>query len=149
VKRVSRRRVLQQGGLLAGGVALGGVRALAQQEAHMGMQMPAPAAGQVRPKKTKTLDAMKLASFVDALVLPQVMKPEGRRSSEMLGAMDAPYYRVPIRMVERKMHRDLPGSKQWSYGDGPGPVLFEAKCGEGVLIDWVNELPAKHFLPLD
>jgi spore coat protein A, manganese oxidase len=149
VNGFSRRRVLQQGGLLAGGVALGGVRTLAQQEAHMGMQMPVPAAGQVRPKKAKTINAMKLASFVDALVLPQVMKAEGRRSSEMLEAVDAPYYRVPIRVVERKMHRDLPASKQWSYGDGPEPVLFEAKCGEGVLIDWVNELPAKHFLPLD
>jgi spore coat protein A len=37
----------------------------------------------------------------------------------------------------------------WSYGESEAPVLFEARSGEGVLIDWWNELPAKQLLPLD
>jgi spore coat protein A len=104
---------------------------------------------QVRRGRAKTIDAMKLASFVDPLPLPQVMKPEGTQSSTMLDAVDAPYYRVRIREVAHRMHRDLPLARQWSYGDGPGPVLFEAKRDEGVLVEWVNELPPKHFLPVD
>ena len=30
----------------------------------------------------------------------------------------------------------------------PGPV-FDTRSGEGLLVEWVNELPAKHFLPID
>jgi len=151
VKSWTRRRAMRQGGLLLGGGLLHGVpatRLLAMQQ-KAGMAMPMPSGDQVRRRQAKTIDAMKLASFVDPLPLPQVMKAEGKRSSTMLEAVDAPYYRVRIREVEHRMHRDLPPAKQWSYGDGPGPVLFEAKRDEGVLVEWVNELPPKHFLPLD
>ena len=142
---------MQQGGLLLGGGLLQGVpaaRALAMQQGGMSMPMP----NEVRPlggKATaKTLDAMKLEPFVDQLLLPQLMHAEGKRSSTVHGAVDAPYYHVRIREVSYRMHRDLPPARQWSYGDGPGPVLFEAKQNEGVLVDWVNELPAKHILPI-
>jgi spore coat protein A len=143
---------MQQGSLLLGGSLLQGVsaaRAIAlPQQGRMSMPMPS----EVRPLGVevvaKTLDAMKLESFVDPLPLPQHIQAEGKRSSAMHGAMDVPYYRVRIREVSHSMHRDLPPAKQWSYSDGPGPVLFEAKQNEGVLIDWVNELPAKHILPI-
>ena len=115
-----------------------------------GMPMPMPS--EVRPlggkAVAKTLDAMKLEPFVDTLLLPQRMHAEGKRSSAVHGAADAPYYRVRIREVSYSMHRDLPPARQWSYGDGPGPVMFEATQHEGVLVDWVNELPAKHILPI-
>lgn len=96
----------------------------------------------------KTLDAMQLESFVDPLPMPQILHPIGIKSSAAHHAVDAPYFRVPIREVRHSMHRDLPPARQFSYGDGPAPVLFEAKCNQGVLIDWVNQLPPKHFLPL-
>jgi spore coat protein A, manganese oxidase len=48
-----------------------------------------------------------------------------------------------------KLHRDLPPTVVWSYGDSfPGPV-FDTRSGEGLLVEWVNELPTKHFLPID
>jgi len=151
MKTLTRRGVVRKGGLLLGGGLLG-VRAaklLAMQQTYPGMVMPSAVEGMPRKAHVKTLDAMQLASFVDPLPLPQVLRAEGRRSSATLGAMDAPYYRVCMREVHHRMHRDLPPAKMWSYGNGLGPVLFEARCDEGVLIDWVNELPAKHFLPLD
>jgi len=143
---------MRRGGLLLSGGLLQGLpatRVLAAQQ-HTGMAMSRP---ESQPQKiaarAKTIDAMKLASFVDPLPLPELLHPEGRRSSTTLEAVNAPYYRVRIREVAHSMHRDLPPARQWSYGNGPGPVLFEARRDEGVLVDWINELPAKHFLPLD
>jgi spore coat protein A len=37
----------------------------------------------------------------------------------------------------------------WSFGDTvPGPTI-EARSGQPLLIEWVNSLPSKHFLPID
>jgi spore coat protein A, manganese oxidase len=112
----------------------------------MGMAMQGASQPVHRPH---TLDATKLASFVDPLPLPVLLQPDGRRSSPTHGADNAPYYRVRVKEIACKMHRDLPPAQMWSYGDTSAPVLFEARSNEGILIDWVNDLPAKHFLPLD
>ena len=104
---------------------------------------------QMSRAQAKTLDAMKLASFVDPLPLPLLQKAEGRKSSAIHGASDVPYYAVHIREVESRLHRDLPPSRLWGYGETSAPVLFEARSHEGVLIDWINDLPPQHFLPLD
>jgi spore coat protein A len=37
----------------------------------------------------------------------------------------------------------------WAYGDTSAPVLFEVQSKEGVLINWINDLPERHILPLD
>lgn len=108
--------------------------------------MPVP---RLQSSAAKTLDAAQLASFVDPLPLPVLQKPLGRRSSAVHGAVDAPYYAVHIRAVESSFHRDLPPSRMWSYGENSAPVLFEARSGEGILIDWVNDLPAQHIFRLD
>ena len=48
-----------------------------------------------------------------------------------------------------KVHRDLPATRMWGYdGCSPGPVI-ETRSGEGLFVEWVNNLPAKHFLPID
>jgi FtsP/CotA-like multicopper oxidase with cupredoxin domain len=37
----------------------------------------------------------------------------------------------------------------WGYGSSsPGPTI-ETRSGQGLLVEWVNELPAKHFLPIE
>ena len=114
---------------------------------HAAMAMDGPAS--MAAHSSRTLDARKLEPFVDPLPLPQRMNPDGRRCSPAHQAIDAPYYRVNVREVFCKMHRDLPASRLWSYGESAVPVLFEARSDEGVLIDWWNQLPEKHFLPLD
>jgi spore coat protein A len=110
------------------------------------MQNPAPGN---RRQRAKTLDAMKLASFVDPLPLPVLQTPQGRRSSAALGAADVPYYPVHVRAIQGKLHRDLPPSRLWGYGTTSAPVLFEASSGQGVLIDWINELPLEHIFTLN
>jgi len=142
LKRWTRRQILEWGGLTAAGFFAGGggwTQQIPSVHLHQGMAK----------KQAKTLDAMQLASFVDPLPLPVLQTPQGRRSYSFYNATDAPYYPIHIREVECKLHRDLPPSRLWSYGTGSAPVLFEVKSGEGVLIDWINDLPAQHFLPLD
>jgi spore coat protein A len=54
-----------------------------------------------------------------------------------------------MRVVEARVHRDLPPTRFWSFGSTfPGPT-YEVTRGQGVWIDWVNQLPKKHFLPID
>lgn len=132
--------MVQRAGLTAAGFLLHS-RCGAQAMRHM-QSMAVP------PRSAKTLDATKLASFVDPLPLPIMQQPQGRRSSAIHGAVDAPYYPVHIREINCKLHRDLPPTQMWGYGSASAPVLFEARSGEGVLIDWMNQLPPKHFLPL-
>ncbi len=51
--------------------------------------------------------------------------------------------------VQVKVHRDLPPTRMWGYnGTSPGPVI-ETRCGQSTRIDWGNNLPRKHFLPID
>jgi spore coat protein A, manganese oxidase len=139
VKTWTRRRLIAQTGILATGCSL------AKMAPGMtAMSMPGRSA-----HAAHTLDAMKLQPFADPLPLPQRMSPEGKRSYSELNAVDTPYYKIRIREVSCRMHRDLPPSRMWSYGESEAPVLFEARRREGILIDWWNELPHKHFLPLD
>ncbi len=48
-----------------------------------------------------------------------------------------------------KVHRDLPPTRQWGYnGISPGPTI-ETRSGQPVTVEWINQLPTKHFLPID
>lgn len=107
-----------------------------------------PAENQVRTPHAQTFDALALPSFVDPLPLPQRLTPQGTRSSKEHHAESAPFHRITIREVSHSFHRDLPPARQWTYGDGPAPVLIEAQKDHGLLVDYVNQLPPEHILPL-
>lgn len=95
------------------------------------------------------LNASSLAQFVDPLPLPEIIQPNGHRPSPDNPAVQLPYYRVAMRQFEAKVHRDLKPTRLWGYGSAsPGPT-FETRSGQGLLVEWVNELPETHFLPLD
>ena len=103
----------------------------------------------VAPKFRTQINASSLAQFVDPLPLPEVIQPSGHRPSPDDSAVQLPYYRVAMRQFESKVHRDLKPTRFWGYGSSsPGPT-FETRSGQGLLVEWVNELPEKHFLPLD
>jgi spore coat protein A len=90
-----------------------------------------------------------LARFVDALPIPKVLEPDGFRADPTDATTQIPYYRVAMRTADVSVHRDLPPTRMWSYGGSvPGPTI-ETRSGRGALIEWSNELPAKHFLPID
>ncbi len=58
-----------------------------------------------------------------------------------------------MRETKAKLHRDLPATRLWTYGaaqggNWPGPTI-ETRSGQGLTVEWANELPGKHFLPID
>ena len=103
-----------------------------------------------KPPKFRTeLDTNSLAQFVDPLPIPEIAKSNEFRPSPTDATVRLPYYRVPMRQFEGKIHRDLKPTRLWGYSaSSPGPT-FETRSGQGLLVEWANELPASHFLPID
>jgi spore coat protein A len=96
-----------------------------------------------------TLNVNMLPMFVDPLPEPQVLQPTGMRSLPSSPKLTLPCYRIAAQAMEMKVHRDLKPTRFWSYGGSvPGPTL-ETRSGDGLLIEWANELPQQHFLPID
>jgi spore coat protein A len=130
---VTRRKFLQQGALLAGAAVM---------HHHPG---PSRAALQVRP----ALDPNSLTRFVDPLPLLPVARPAGTRPSPADAALKIPYYRIAMRPFETNVHRDLKPTRMWGFDSVfPGPTI-EVRSGQEILVEWANELPDKHFLPID
>ena len=79
-----------------------------------------------------------LPPYVDRLPIPPVLRP--------------PLNGGPIDMrrgIRHKVHRDLPPTSLWGYNSmWPGPTL-EVQKGQPLSVRWKNELPTKHFLPID
>lgn len=107
--------------------------------------MSDPAAPKFRPQ----LKANTLVQFVDPLPLPDVASPSGHRPSPEKPTVQLPYYRMAMRQFETRAHRDLKPTRLWGFAStSPGPV-FETRSGQGLLVEWVNDLPAAHFVPID
>ncbi len=127
---ISRRTFLHRSATVAAAVALGPRRSMAAP----------PPAGAI------ALDPAILTPFVDPLPRPAVARPSGTHAA---GGREHPAYRLTMRAITHRVHRDLPPATWWSYGPTfPGPTI-EARRGRGLWVEWVNRLPAKHFLPID
>jgi len=99
-----------------------------------------------RSANVPQLDPNTLARFVDPLPLLPPARSMGRHSE---GGRHAPLYRIPMRQIAAKLHRDLPPTPMWGFGGRvPGPTV-ETRTGEGAFIEWKNDLPRRHFLPID
>jgi spore coat protein A len=99
--------------------------------------------------RPRPLDASTLAKFVDPLPIPEVLKPDGFRPSPLGASMKVPYYRMAMRPAEAKLHRDLKPTRFWGFNSTlPGPTI-EARSGQGVAVEWANELPVSHLFPVD
>ena len=99
------------------------------------------AATSILRAESPALDPEKLPKFVDVLPIPPVAKS--------VAGKQAPHYKIAMSEIQCKIHRDLPATTMWGYGGlMPGPTI-EARSGEGLSVEWVNNLPAKHFLPVD
>jgi spore coat protein A len=90
-----------------------------------------------------------LESFVDPLPIPAKLTSAGVRPDPTNPGHELSYYRVTMREASVQVHRDVPPTRMWTYeGSMPGPTI-ETRSGAGLLVEWVNELPARHFLPID
>jgi spore coat protein A len=130
----SRRRFLQQ----TAAVSLLGPSALAQME-HMHSPMSAQLAPNAPDAKHPMLHVLELPPFVDPLPVPAVP----------LGTLSPRKLRITMREIQAKVHRDVPPTRMWSYGPTPLGPIIEARSNQPVEITWVNNLPTKHFLPVD
>jgi len=156
----SRRTLLLRGAKLMATAAasqaglLGNINLLGQSQmpAMAGMQhTEAPASNAVRPAVPARpwLHPERLARFVDPLPVPQTLAGTETRPHPQEPGRQIPYHRVVMRRVETKVHRDLAPCSVWSYGtSAPGPTI-EARKGQPMMIEWVNNLPTQHFLPID
>jgi spore coat protein A len=127
-------------GLSAGAGLLAAPRRLLAQAAMQGMNMPSinpqVAAG---PPAQPSPPPVALASYVTPLAIPSVISPRP----------GAPPVQIHMRPFRHQVHRDLPPTPMWGYnGMWPGPT-FEVRKGQPISVKWTNQLPTKHFLPLD
>lgn len=111
-------------------------------------------AGLAAGADSPALDPNSLQRFVDPLPIPPVAKPLGHREvpgkfAGVKSTRTVPYYRLSMRQFASKVHRDLAATTMWGYdGRSPGPT-FETRGGEGLIVEWVNDLPNSHLLPID
>ena len=100
-------------------------------------------------RPVQLLDPNRLTPFLDPLPLPVVARPDGYRPDPTKPGAHIPYYRVHMRAIAGKLHQDLTPTTQWSFGGVVPGVMFDTESGQGMFVEWVNDLPAKHFLPID
>ena len=99
----------------------------------------------VRP----ALDPNSLARYVDTLPIPSFARPVGVRPDPRDPSKRVPFYRIVMREIQWNLHRDLRPTRQWGFdATVPGPT-FMTRSGKPLMVEWVNALPQKHFLPID
>ena len=146
---LSRRDFLRGAGALVGACSLADSRRTASAAA-MPMTMPARhSAAMLAAPKVPLINPAALARFVDPLPIPARAHPAGQRAHPDYPGRTLPCYRIEMRACKQRLHRDLPPTPLWGYdAQFPGPTI-EAHHGEPLLVEWVNALPANHFLPID
>jgi spore coat protein A len=87
------------------------------------------------------LHTLQLTPFVDALPLPKTVRPTLQHGHRSLT--------LTMQEIHAKVHRDVPATRMWSYGPAALAPLIEARSSEPLQIRWVNNLPTRHFLPID
>jgi spore coat protein A, manganese oxidase len=110
------------------------------------MGVASPSMQTARVTAPPLIQASDLEAFVDPLPIPPTAKPVSPADSAKAAA---PFYRLRMTAFPVKLHRDVPPTTVWGYGNGfPGPTI-EARQGQPVCVEWANRLPERHFLPVD
>ena len=92
--------------------------------------------------------AANLEAFVDPLPILPTAKPAAIQPVDAKSDAAA-LYRLEMRAISAKVHRDVPPTTFWTYGNGfPGPTI-EAHRDQPICVQWANHLPEQHFLPID
>jgi spore coat protein A, manganese oxidase len=138
---LSRRDLLRMG-------AYAGAGMFAPAQLVRGQQMSMPSSASPHAHSTGATPAVNpaqlqkplhLTPYVDPLPIPPVIRPTSAGSP----------ISIHMRSFRQKVHRDLPPSTLWGYNNSwPGPT-FEVRRSQPLTVKWINELPLKHFLPID
>lgn len=87
-------------------------------------------------------DPNTIPKFVDRVTIPLALHPREQVN-------ETQYYEIEMKQVRHKMHRYFPYTIVWGYnGTYPGPTI-ETMRDQTVMVKWSNNLPKKHFLPVD
>jgi spore coat protein A len=150
VKLGRRRFLVATGALVAPWACRGG--SIARRAPAPQPPPPSPPAAVppgLAPPPRPPLHPDALARFVDRLPIPPVLRPDGLGADPRHPGRQIDLFRVTMREARARVHRDLPPTRFWTYGGSvPGPTI-ETRSGRGLLIEWRNELPERHFLPID
>ncbi|MBW4038865.1 MAG: multicopper oxidase domain-containing protein [Acidobacteria bacterium] len=92
------------------------------------------------------IHAASLTPFVDVLPMPTPIHINADGKS-----------RIAMRETHVQLHRDLPPTRMWVYADAYHPTanpsalapILDARCGHPLSVEWLNQLPTRHFLPID
>jgi spore coat protein A len=137
----TRRTFLEQACALA--LAATPVRCLAQHSMDSMSLAPGDAPPPVQSLRKPMLHSLELPPFVDPLPMPVRLTPGRHR------------LRIAMREIHVKVHRDVPPTRLWTYAEASSTTpsalspLIEARTGQPLQIEWINQLPQKHFLPID
>jgi spore coat protein A len=114
-----------------------------------GMPGPVGMPGMVEPVRGLALNPYSLARYVDPLPIPSLASPAEHVPDPVNKKARIPRYRIAMREFQAKVHRDLRPTTFWGCeGMSPGPT-FETRSGQPLLVEWVNDLPTRHLLPVD
>lgn len=82
-----------------------------------------------------------IPKFTDKLPRPPVMRPCIENGNI--------YYEIEMKESYHSFHKQFPLTYIWGYeGIFPGPTI-EAIKDKSIWVRWINNLPSKHFLPVD
>jgi spore coat protein A len=151
---ITRRTLVLQGGLATASLAFGG-----SLSAELPLAQPMCNTSDQRLRRVRleinsapirpALQVASLQPFVDALPIPPTATSSLVPANPDGTGGKVPVYRMRMREIYARAHRDLQPTRFWSYnGAVPGPTIH-ARQGTELLIEWRNELPTKHFLPID
>ncbi|HEY6489120.1 MAG: multicopper oxidase domain-containing protein [Terracidiphilus sp.] len=155
--KTTRRTLLKNAARLMAALAAGNAdlsrTGLLRAQRRPDRGMAGMAHGQPTPAPAKPghpwLQPDALARFVDPLPIPATLRATERREHPTNPKQQVGYLNIAMRPADVHVHRDLPTTPMWAYnGLVPGPTI-EARTGAALWIDWVNQLPAEHFLPID
>ena len=94
------------------------------------------------PTKVNPSNPDTIPKFSDELPRPILAKP-----CKKVDGYD--YYEIEMRAAYHSFHKNFPRTSIWGYnGLYPGPTI-EVNKDETILVKWINNLPEKHFLPVD
>lgn len=100
---------------------------------------------EIKPKIDPS-DVSQIKKFSDNLPIPSVIMPL-KNSCKCKNYEQ--HYKIVMRESYHKFHSDFPYTYIWGYnGLYPGPTI-EAFKDVPTFVEWVNNLPSKHFLPFD
>jgi spore coat protein A, manganese oxidase len=131
----TRRRFLSHSAVLAAGALS------ARSFGHVMPKMARPVIANLNPDH--------FTRFVDPLPIPAVAKPVGETAAPGAQAGKMPLYRIPMRAAALKLHRDLAPTRLWTFGGSLPGLTLETRSGRPLAVEWANDLPSKHFLPID